>query len=69
MLYFIFFALIILIVIWCLQDFFINNYYESMRYSESLRTANSLESEYRENPRRFGEYANESGRASCRERV
>ena len=58
--YFIFFALIILIVIWCLQDFFINNYYESMRYSESLRTANSLESEYRENPRRFGEYANET---------
>lgn len=60
MLYFMFFAFIIITVIWCLQDFFINNYYESMRYSESLRTATALESQYKERSSSFDKYASET---------
>lgn len=60
MLYFISFTVIIITVIWCLQDFFINNYYESMRYSESLRTANALETQYQGAARDFEKYASET---------
>lgn len=60
MLYFIFFAMVILTVVWCLQDFFINNYYEKMRFSESIRTANALETQFRDNPNNFDTYATET---------
>ncbi|MHB8126624.1 MAG: sensor histidine kinase [Desulfitobacteriaceae bacterium] len=48
-LYFIFFAVLILIVLWLLQIVFLNSYYKGMKTREILAVANSIKSEYGQN--------------------
>ncbi|MBQ6583088.1 MAG: HAMP domain-containing histidine kinase, partial [Mogibacterium sp.] len=43
----------LLVLIWCLQNLFINNYYEEMKSEETRKTAAMLENEYLRNPGSF----------------
>lgn len=47
LLYFIIFAVFLLLLVWFLQSFLINNYYEEMRISEIRNSARMLENKYR----------------------
>lgn len=58
--YFIIFAAVILLLIWGLQSFFLNNYYESMMVRQSQKTANKLESEYEKGWKEFDRYARDA---------
>lgn len=53
------FAGTILLLIWILQSFFLNNYYERMMAQEAQNTANQLESHYLSNEKDFDHYASE----------
>lgn len=57
---FVLFAMILVMIIWGLVTFFINTYYESMRAQESIRIANALETNFREEPYSFEDYAIQS---------
>lgn len=46
LLYFVLFAVFLLLLIWLLQNFLINNYYEEMRISETRKSARILENKY-----------------------
>jgi signal transduction histidine kinase len=46
--YFIFFAALLLSILWALQIFFLNNYYQQMKISETNRIANVISSQYGE---------------------
>ena len=41
-------ALFLVIVLWGLSNFFINTYYERARSQEVIRTANALETQFRQ---------------------
>ena len=56
--YFVVFSLAIISIFWFLQDFFLNQYYETFRAQEALRNAKSIEIQYRENYGGFSKYAN-----------
>ena len=58
--YFMLFAVFMVLIIWVLQDLFINKYYENMRVQEATRTATALEGQFQDNPRHFAEYANDT---------
>ena len=51
------FAGIILLMIWFMQSFFMNNYYERMMAREAQNTANKLGNYYSTNKGNFDEYA------------
>lgn len=57
LMYFMIFAGTILLMIWFMQSFFMNNYYERMMARESQRTANKLGNYYSTNPDNFDNYA------------
>ncbi|MBQ0004456.1 MAG: HAMP domain-containing histidine kinase [Clostridiales bacterium] len=57
--YFMLFALFLVAIIWLLQDFFVNNYYETLRVQEASRTATSIQGQFIENRRGFASYAEE----------
>lgn len=54
---FVVFALFLLAVLWGLAHFFIDTYYEKARTQEVIRTANVLETEFRQNPEGFSKFA------------
>lgn len=54
---FVVFALFLLAVLWGLAHFFIDTYYEKARTQEVIRTANVLETEFRQNPDGFSQFA------------
>ena len=54
---FVVFALFLLAVLWGLVQFFIDTYYERARTQEVIRTANVLETEFRQNPEGFSKFA------------
>ena len=54
---FVVFALFLLAVLWGLAHFFIDTYYEKARTQEVIRTANVLETEFRQNPEGFSQFA------------
>ena len=45
-LYFVAFATILLLILWGLQIFFLNNYYQEMKINETNRVANIITSQY-----------------------
>lgn len=45
-LYFVAFAIFLLLILWSLQIFFLNNYYQEMKISETNRVANVITSQY-----------------------
>lgn len=57
MLSFIYYAVFIIAIIWCLAIFGINQFYGSMRTDETMRIAQSIETQYKENPRAFNDFA------------
>lgn len=54
---FVIFALFLLIVLWGLANFFINTYYEKARTQEVIRTANALETQFRQDRDDFDSFA------------
>lgn len=46
--YFIIFAIVLLVIIWILQVFFLNYYYEDMKISSTDRVAKAIETQYKE---------------------
>ena len=54
---FVVFALFLLAVLWGLAHFFIDTYYEKARTQEVIGTANVLETEFRQNPEGFSQFA------------
>ena len=48
--YFGIFAIIIMVILWVMQIFFINSFYETMKISEISRTGRSIVREYNEDP-------------------
>ena len=54
---FVVFALFLLIVMWGLANFFINTYYEKARTQEVIRTANALETQFRQDRDDFDSFA------------
>ncbi len=46
--YFIVFAIVLLVIIWVLQVFFLNNYYKEMKNSSTSRIAQTIESKYKD---------------------
>lgn len=61
---FVVFALLLISFLWTLMSFFINTYYESARTQEVIRTADSLEKEYREFPQSFNIFAMQTAGAN-----
>lgn len=57
LMYFMIFAGIILLMMWFMQSFFMNNYYERMMAREAQNTANKLGNYYSTNKGNFDEYA------------
>lgn len=57
LMYFMIFAGTILLMIWFMQSFFMNNYYERMMAREAQKTANKLGNYYSTNPDDFDSYA------------
>lgn len=57
MLSFVLFAFFIVSIIWGLGTFFIDRYYASMRTQEAMRLASSIETQFKQNPRSFDDYA------------
>lgn len=56
MMYFFLLAIIIVLVIWFLQDIFIKSSYSKMIAQETIRSANSMEAQYIDNPGGFDEF-------------
>lgn len=54
---FVMFALFLLVVMWGLANFFINTYYEKARTDEVIRTADALETQFRQDREDFNSYA------------
>ena len=54
---FVIFALFLLAVLWGLTNFFINAYYEKARTQEVIRTADALETQFRQDRNGFDSYA------------
>jgi signal transduction histidine kinase len=54
---FVVFALFLLIVLWGLANFFLDTYYERARTQEVIRTANVLETQFRQDREGFPSYA------------
>lgn len=59
MMYFLMFALILILLINWLQTFFLDNYYQQMKTRETSRTANTLEAQYLGNKDDFSHYASQ----------
>ena len=59
MMYFLMFALILILLINWLQTFFLDNYYQQMKTRETSRTANTLEAQYLGNNDSFSRYASQ----------
>ncbi len=57
MVYFMIFAIFLILFIWYLQTFFLNNYYEQMKVQETQRTAALLKSTYQSDPDSFDDLA------------
>lgn len=57
LLYFVLFAVVLLLLVWFLQNFLINNYYEEMRISEIRNSARMLENKYRMSSKAFEDAA------------
>lgn len=57
LLYFVIFAVLLLLLVWFLQNFLINNYYEEMRISEIRTSAKMLENKYHFNRKAFNDAA------------
>jgi signal transduction histidine kinase len=55
--YFIFFAAVLILLIWVLQTYFISNYYEQMKVRETAKTAIALKERYYSQPGAFDEAA------------
>ena len=55
--YFMVFAAVILLMVWFMQSFFMNTYYERMMAREAQSTANKLGNYYSTNKRNFDSYA------------
>ena len=54
---FVVFAALLIALLWGLMSFFISTFYETARMQEVIRTANSIEGEYRNAPDQFEEFA------------
>ena len=54
---FVVFALFLVAILWGLTNFFINTYYEKARTQEVIRTANALETQFRQNRSGFDSFA------------
>ena len=54
---FVVFALFLVVVLWGVYNFYLNSIYERVRSQEVMRTAETLESQYRRSPRDFGSFA------------
>ncbi len=57
LLYFFTFAAVLIMLIWGLQTFFLEHYFEQMKTQETERTASMLKAQYRESPEDFQEIA------------
>ena len=57
LLYFVIFAVLLLLLVWFLQNFLIDNYYEEMRISEIRTSAKMLENKYHFNRKAFNDAA------------
>ena len=57
LMYFMVFAAVILLMVWFMQSFFMNTYYERMMAQEAQTTANKLGNYYSTNKDNFDEYA------------
>nr|WP_298874475.1 HAMP domain-containing sensor histidine kinase [uncultured Mogibacterium sp.] len=57
LMYFMVFAAVILLMVWFMQSFFMNTYYERMMAREAQSTANKLGNYYSTNKRNFDSYA------------
>lgn len=64
MVYFMLFSVFLICIIWVLQDFFLNNYYELLRSQEASRTANTIELQYMERDKNFHTFALDTARSS-----
>lgn len=51
------FAIVLITLFWCLFNYFIGSYYQTLRTQEVIRTASMLESQYNQNRSSFDEYA------------
>ncbi|MBF1320204.1 MAG: sensor histidine kinase [Mogibacterium diversum] len=60
LMYFMVFAAVILLMVWFMQSFFMNTYYERMMAQEAQTTANKLGNYYSTNKDNFDEYAREA---------
>ena len=54
---FVIFALFLVMVLWFLSNFFLNSFYERARTQEVIRTAETLETQYRQNSFTFNSLA------------
>ena len=59
---FVMFAMILISFLWVLTSFFLDTYYQTVRTQEVIRTADSIESQYRKNASEFSSYAVETSR-------
>ena len=57
LMYFMVFAAVILLMVWFMQSFFMNTYYERMMAQEAQTTANKLGNYYSTNKDNFDAYA------------
>ncbi len=57
---FVMFALILIAFLWILTSFFLDTYYQRVRTQEVIRTASSIEAQYRKTPEHFADYAVET---------
>ena len=57
---FVMFAMILISFLWVLTSFFLDTYYQRVRTQEVIRTASSIETQYRKSPAHFGDYAVET---------
>lgn len=53
LLYFVIYAIILILLIWCLQTFFVDNYYQRMKIRETNQTSRTLESLYEKSTEKF----------------
>ena len=61
---FVIFALFLVAILWGLANFFLNSYYERARAQEVIRTANALETQFRQDRARFDSYAVQTASAN-----
>ena len=57
---FVMFAMILISFLWVLTSFFLDTYYQRVRTQEVIRTASSIETQYRRSPSNFSDYAVET---------